>query len=145
MKRVTFTSLIFLFLLLSAAESSFACSCIRSLKPLKVQVKEAFNDSTAIFSGEVISITPKSESEVTVKIKVGKVWKSKLAEEITITTPINSAMCGYAFEAGKTYLVYAYGANDDLMTTNCSRTKLASYKQDIKYLDKLKRRKVKSS
>lgn len=112
---------------------------------MKAQVTEAFNDSTAIFSGEVLSVTPKSESELDIKIKVGKVWKGKFAEEITITTAANSAMCGYTFEAGKKYLVYANGADDSLMTTSCSRTKLSSYKQDIKYLDKLKRRKVKSS
>ena len=145
MRRVTFTSLALFFLVLAAAESAYACSCARNLKPLKAQVKDAYTSSTAIFSGEVISITPKSEHEIAVKLKVGKSWKGKLAEEITITTPINSAMCGYGFEAGKSYLVYAAGANDELMTTLCSRTKLASDRQDIRFLDKLKRQRVKSA
>ncbi len=145
MRRVTFISLTLFFLLLAAAESSFACSCVRSLKPLKAQVKDAYTNSTAIFSGEVISIAPKSEYELTVKIKVGNSWKGKLAEEITFMTAKDGAMCGYGFEVGKAYLVYAFGANDSLMTTNCSRTTLSSYKQDIKFLDKLKRGKVKSN
>jgi hypothetical protein len=145
MRKVALISVALLGLVLFAAESSFACSCIRTLKPLKVQVKEAFKDSTAIFYGEVISITPGSEFVVTVKFKVGKSWKGKLTEEVTITTPENSAMCGYTFEIGDAYLVYASGTTDSLMTTNCSRTTVGSQKQDIKFLDRLKPRKVKSS
>lgn len=144
MRRITFISLALLFLM-SAAENSFACSCAPSIGPVKAQVKEAFKKSTAIFSGEVISIAPTSEHQVTVTMRVGKSWKGKLAKEITITTAANSAMCGYGFEAGKTYLVYAFGANDSLMTTICSRTKLSSNTQDITHLNKLKRQKVKYS
>jgi hypothetical protein len=133
-------------LLLASAEYSFACTCVASNRPLNAQVKEAFNNSNVIFSGEVTSITPKSEYEVTVKIKVEKSWKGTFSKEVAITTNKNSAMCGYGFEVGKTYLVYAYGAKDDLSTTNCSRTKLFSNKEDIKYLDKLKKRvKIKST
>lgn len=147
MRRVTFISLALFFLLLSAAETSFACSCERNFKPLKWQVKDAYVNSTAVFSGEVVEIkpSPTNPDMLAVKIKVGNSWKGKLAEEITITTAKDSAMCGYGFEVGQSYLVYAFGANDDLMTTNCSRTKLSSYKQDIRFLNKLKRRKVKSS
>jgi hypothetical protein len=145
MRKATFISLALLGLVLFAAHSSFACSCIRTFKPLKLQVTEAFKESAAIFSGEVISITPSSESEVAVKFKVGKSWKGKFAEEVIITTPQNGAMCGYTFDIGHAYLVYASGATDSLMTTNCSRTAVASQKQDIKFLDRLKRRKVKAS
>jgi hypothetical protein len=145
MRKVAFVSLALFILLLSASESSFACSCAPNPKPLKGQVKDAFVESTAIFSGEVISVTPSSEQQVTVKLKVGKSWKGKPAEEITLTTASNSAMCGYGFEAGKTYLVYANGEADALMVSICSRTKLATYKQDIKYLNKLKRQKVKTT
>ena len=145
MRKVTFISVALLGLFLFAAQSSFACSCVRTFKPLKAQVKKAFNDSTAIFYGEVMTITPKSDTEVFVKMHVTKSWKGKLAEEVIISTPENSAMCGYTFEIGDAYLVYASGATDSLMTTNCSRTTVGSQKQDIRFLDKLKRRKVKSS
>ncbi len=146
MKKVKFILFVFSLLLLASAEYSFACTCVVSNRPLNAQVKEAFNNSTVIFSGEVISITPKSEYEVTVKIKVEKSWKGTFSKEVAITTNKNSAMCGYGFEVGKTYLVYAYGAKDDLSTTNCSRIKLFSNKEDIKYLDKLKKRvKIKST
>src|SRR5688572_10871 len=125
MKKAIYISLALTLFLLTSAENSFACSCLFSDKPLNVQVKEAFNDSTAIFSGEVISITPTSEYEVAVKIKVEKSWKGKFSKEVTITTAKDSAMCGYRFEADKKYLVYAYGAKADLSTTNCSRTTLS--------------------
>lgn len=144
MRKIIFISFVIWIILLASGQNLFACSCQVSLEPLKVQVKEAFNNSTAIFSGEVASVTPKSEYEVAVKIKVGKSWKGAFFKEVTITTAKDSAMCGYGFEVGKTYLIYASGADDNLMTTNCSRTTIVSDKQDIKFLNKLNRRKVKS-
>ncbi len=141
MKKTIYISLALTLFLLASAENSFACSCLFSDKPLNVQVKEAFNNSTAIFSGEVISITLKSEYEVTVKIKVEKSWKGKFSKEVTITTAKENSMCGYWFEIGKKYLVYANGPKDFLLVTNCSRTTNMSNKGDVKYLAKFKRQK----
>ena len=146
MKRVTLISLALFVLLIATAESSFACSCPRSLKPLKTLVREEYANSTAIFSGEVVEIklSPTTPDTLAVRLKVLNTWKGKPADEITLSTPRESAMCGYGFVVGNTYLVYATGAGDDLMTTNCSRTGPASDRQDMRFLDKLKRRKVRS-
>ena len=145
MKKVIFILLMSSMFLFASAENSFACSCVASLKPVKQQVKESYADSTAIFSGEVTEITSKDEWSVIVKFKVVKSWKSKLSKEIMITTNKQSAMCGYYFEAGKKYLVYAYGAKDDLSTNNYSRTTPVGNKVDIKFLDKLNRTKGRSA
>jgi hypothetical protein len=69
-------------------------------------------------------------------------WKGELKREIIITTNKDSAMCGYGFEVGKKYLVYANGLKNDLFVDNCSRTTNMSNKGDVKYLTKLKRKKV---
>jgi hypothetical protein len=141
MKKAIYISLTLTLFLLASAEKSYACSCLRSLEPVKKQVRQAFKDSTAIFAGEVLEISEDSadENSLLVKIKVAKSWKGELSSEVTITTAKNSAMCGYSFEVGKKYLVYANGLKDSLMVSNCSRTTNMSNKGDVKYLAKLKR------
>jgi len=67
-----------------------------------------------------------------------------LDEEVTITTYKDGAMCGYYFEVGKEYIVYAYGTKDDLSTNNCSRTTGISNREDVKYLARLKKKNRKS-
>jgi hypothetical protein len=143
MKKAIYISLALTLFLLASAEKSFACSCPRSLEPEKKQVQQAYTDSTAIFSGEVFEISESSadKNSLLVKFKVAKLWKSELNREVTITTAKESAMCGYRFEIGKTYLVYANGLKDSLMVSNCSRTTNMSNKYDVKYLAKFKRQK----
>jgi hypothetical protein len=133
---------IFLF---ASAENSFACSCLISSKSVKKQVKKAYKDSNAIFSGEVIEIRDDvEEGMILVKLKVAEFWKGDLQEEITITTYRESTMCGFIFEVGKKYLVYAYGLKDNFTTNNCSRTTSFSDNKDVKYLAKLMPKKKKS-
>jgi hypothetical protein len=143
MKKATYISLALTLFLLASAEQASACSCLRSLEPVKKQVQRAFTDSTAIFSGEVLEISESAadENSLLVKLKVATSWKGKLNREVTITTAENSAMCGYTFEVGKKYLVYANGAEGSLMVSSCSRTTNMSNKNDVKYLAKLKRQK----
>jgi hypothetical protein len=143
MKKAIYISLALTLFLLASAEKSFACSCLRTLEPVKKQVQQAFMDSTAIFSGEVIEIneSPADKNSLLVKFKVAKSWKGELNPEVTITTAKDGAMCGYSFEIGKTYLVYPNGPKDSLMVSNCSRTTNMSSKGDVKYLAKLKHQK----
>lgn len=143
MKKAIYISLTLTLFLLASAEKSYACSCPRSLEPVKKQVQQAFKDSTAIFAGEVLEISKSSadENSLLVKIKVEKSWKGELTREVAITTPKDGAMCGYTFEIGGKYLVYANGLKDSLLVTNCSRTTNMSNKRDVKYLAKLKRQK----
>jgi hypothetical protein len=137
---ISFTLAIFLFL---SAEKSFACSCMFTPDPLKKQIQNAFFESDAVFSGKVVEVkdSPDDKYRFIVKLKAAKFWKGTAAQEITITTEKDGAMCGFNFETGKNYLVYAYGKKDELLTNNCSRTSIFSQKGDGKYLDKLKRKK----
>ncbi len=144
MKKAIYISLALALFLLASAERSFACSCVASLEPEKKQIQNAFNGSTAIFSGEVFEISESSadKSSLLVKFKVAKSWKGELKNEIIITTNKESSMCGYSFEVGKKYLVYANGLKNELFVDNCSRTTNISNKGDVKYLTKLKRKKL---
>ena len=140
---IPFALVIFLF---ASVEKSLACSCVASLEPVKKQIEGAFTNSAAIFSGEVIEIkeSPTNKYSVLIKLKVDKSWKGESQAEITIITAKDSAMCGYNFEVGKKYLVYANGKKDELSAYNCSRTTTFSNTGDAKYLDKLKRKKTNS-
>jgi Tissue inhibitor of metalloproteinase len=147
MKKYIYIPLFLAVLLVASAERSYACSCVFSPEPLKKQVQGAFSSAAVVFSGEVVEIkdSPTNKYDVLVKLKVANVWKGEATREITINTAKDSAMCGYNFEVGKKYLVYAYGLKDNLSTTNCSRTSTFNPKGDIKYLDKLKRKKTHSN
>ena len=144
MKKAIYISLALALFIFASAEKSYACSCPVSLDPEKKQVQEAFKSSGAIFSGEVLEISESSadENSLLVKFKVAKLWKGEMKNEIIITTNKESSMCGYGFEVGKKYLVYANGFNDFLFVENCSRTTNISNKGDVKYLTKLKRKKA---
>ena len=143
MKKYLYISFALAIFLFASAEKSFACSCLVSPESQKKQIQNAFRGSDAIFSGEVVEIKQPSgdEYDMLVTFKVAKSWKGNVSREVTIKTAKDSAMCGYGFEVGKKYLVYASGIKENLSTTNCSRTTVFSPKGDVKYLDKLKRQK----
>lgn len=143
MKKYLYISLALFMFLFASAEKSFACSCVALNEPVKKQIQNALTGSDAVFSGEVIEIKESltDKNNVLVKFKMVKLWKGESQTEITITTAKDSAMCGYNFEVGKKYLVYASGLKENLSVNNCSRTSLFSKKGDAKYLDKLKRQK----
>ncbi len=147
MKKVVYISLALLTFLFASAEKSFACSCVANAESQTKQIQDAFAGSDAIFSGEVVEIkeSPTNKYDFIVRFKVAKFWKGKSSREMTITTARDSAMCGYNFEIGKIYLVYASGKSENFSTTNCSRTNLFNPKDDAKYLDKLKRKKKTSA
>jgi hypothetical protein len=56
--------------------------------------------------------------------------------EVEISTPSNSPACGYYFQHGETYLVYAHRQSDGmLIVTSCGRTRpVAEAADDLKYL-----------
>jgi hypothetical protein len=116
-----------------------ACTCELPFGnlTLKQQVKKAKKQSQAVFVGEVIQIIQKPESYgVSVKFRVGNVWKGKLSKEVTIFTGLGGGDCGYRFEVGESYLVYASGSNEHLSTNICQRTAPRSANGDMKLLGK---------
>ena len=121
---------------------AYACSCFPlGNEPLKQQVDRAKKNSAAVFSGKVLEVIKKPDNfQVVVKFQVQSSWKGNVSKQITITTASDSAMCGYNFEVGESYLVYTSGADvKNLQTNLCSRTaKLSAAKADTKVLGKAK-------
>lgn len=141
MKTLLFTIIGFAAILVFGQIEAHACSCELPLgnSTLKQQVKKARNDSQAIFTGEVIEIIRPTDSySVIVKFRVDQSWKGKLQKEITLITGRGGGDCGYRFEVGRGYLVYAYGSDEASLSTNiCQRTtELKDAAVDVKLLGK---------
>jgi hypothetical protein len=118
------------------ARQAFACDCDVPT------VKESLEHATAIFTGKVIKVEPVEPVEknhtVRVTIEVDSVWKGEPRGTIHVFTPEDGGACGYGFEPGQTYLVYAKreaDAADTLTTDICTRTrKLSEAGADLKEL-----------
>lgn len=112
---------------------AFACTCIESRLPI-----EELEKSTAVFTGKVIDIDVRrgivlsSADPVKVTFDVSETWKGPDYKVLVVTTVRYSASCGYPFEQGEEYIVYARGEEDKLNTGICSRTKLlAAAEEDL--------------
>ncbi len=140
MKKTIYITLALIVFSFAAAGTSLACSCVASLDSAKKQITTAYDNSAAIFSGKVTSVEPTADGNYfIVTIAVKDSWKGTSSTEIKVKTARDSSMCGFAFETGKEYLVYTYGAAGDLAVENCSRTSGLTGNTDIKYLAKLKK------
>lgn len=140
MKRILCSQLFVLGLVLFLHTDAMACSCILiGGESLKQQVTIAKKDSKAVFSARVLAITKEPENYfVSVRLLVEDVWKGKLTKEVFLTTGSGGGGCGYPFEVGENYLIYAYASNIGSLSTGiCSRTKtLSDSAQDVKVLGK---------
>lgn len=89
--------------------------------------QEAMASSAAVFEGTVTDVRgPKGEAQQgdnEITFRIGRRFKGAEADTVTVTTASNSAACGYAFEQGRTYLVYAHDGGDGRLSVSlCSRT-----------------------
>lgn len=128
-------------LVLFAGPDVQACSCDLPYPKLSLsqQVKKARKQSQAVFVGRVFDIVnPPGSYIVVVKFRVESVWRGKLAKEVSLTTGRGNGDCGYRFEVGQSYLVYAYGSDEtDLATNICQRTAaISDATVDLKLLGK---------
>ncbi len=105
-------------------ERAMACSCAPPDSPLV-----SLEQSAAVFSGELVSID--GEFPVVLTFDVARVWKGPVAETLVLTTSsLGAGDCGYPFEAGRAYLVYANGGGDLLGVWLCNGTLPLEYAQE---------------
>ncbi|MGB3614686.1 MAG: hypothetical protein WBA10_12910 [Elainellaceae cyanobacterium] len=115
-------------------QPAYGCSCRRPA-PLDV----ALADSAAVFAGTVVGIDVTNPAYMTVTLDVGETWKGMLSQTIHVQTAPTSAICGYHFEQGEAYLVYAQQLGSQLRTTQCDRTSpLNQATQDIAILNAIR-------
>ena len=117
-------------------------------------VRMSLSNSTAVFSGEVVSEEyrdtktdawgePAEAKALVVKLKVNRWWKGSGAEEVYLLTSVRKFPDGrtslladdFFFRKGESYLVYAYGPEENLQTDGCTRTRgLAEAGEDLSEL-----------
>lgn len=109
-----------------APPPAYACSCAMPGPP-----QEALGQSTAVFSGKVTGIrlpqpprgpSVSSADPVNIVFVVDQVWKGPRATILVVSTPRESASCGYTFQSNTDYIVYARGNDSNLQVSLCSRT-----------------------
>jgi hypothetical protein len=118
---------------LGSPTSARACSCAPLPEP-----KGAAEGADAVFIATVTSIDVHQINRE-VHLKVASAWKGAKCGELVLTTGLNDADCGFAFQEGKSYLVYAYGEPGKLATGLCTRTRpLSKADEDLAALGKPK-------
>ncbi|MBD2871169.1 hypothetical protein [Paenibacillus arenilitoris] len=99
-----------------------ACSCAEP-----GTLTERKDRSHAVFEGEVAAVKSSSASlfqpqvrTVKATFKVNEVWKGQVARTIEVITAEDGATCGFRFEEGERYLVFANAKGKSLETGLCS-------------------------
>ena len=139
---------ILLALMLAQPRPASACSCVPPDPP-----PVAFTNAHAVFVGGVTAINDptwlartlpflpivySSADPVLANFQVGDSWKGVTTTTVAIRTAVSGASCGYTFDVGKQYVVYAYQYNGELETSICTRTsEVALATADLNYLSTL--------
>ena len=112
-------------LVLYPPKCAYACSC------MVVPIQRYISSSDAVFSGEVVDLQKGTSASRmfgpsdTVTLRVSETWKGTDQGTLEVSTPSQGSACGYAFEEGQEYLVFAYG-KQDLKVDACGGTTLLS-------------------
>jgi hypothetical protein len=131
--------------LLAWPSPAWACSCVPPEPPAVVLAR-----ADAVFLGKVtqiddpqwlarivpwLPVTYSSADPVYAHFDVSDSWKGVSTTTVQVETAASSASCGFAFEVGKQYIVYAYDSAGKLMTGLCTRTTEAALAAaDLAYL-----------
>jgi hypothetical protein len=109
--------------LLLANSDANACWCAE-----RRPVCEAYGTADTVFVGTVISVNdspnPIDDARVGYKFSVEQVYAGVPGATVEVLTGRGSGDCGFSFQAGERYLVYAYRNENRLTTSICTRTKL---------------------
>jgi hypothetical protein len=97
-------------------ESAYPCVCNYPY------FDEQFENSSLIFTGKVKLIEPAGNNQNRVKFDLIKLFKGVPGKTLEIRTAETTDACGFSFEMGQQYLVYAAGK--DFEVNLCSRTRL---------------------
>lgn len=116
-----------------------ACECIRE----HTTIEHAYRHSAAVYTATVVSAPYSAKGDSpnysNYDLKIGRVYKGKM-NSLSHVISSEGKTCGFVFENGKTYLIYADNELSPkiLSVSICSRTKeLVVAKQELLELKKL--------
>lgn len=136
-RRLILSLIVLSSLLAVNPKHTFACSCIAPGTPT-----QELESSTAVFAGIAVNLDIPNKGQiqstgdpVIVTFQVSRVWKGPEHNPLTVDTVRSEISCGYEFQTGQKYLVYALGTETNLHVSFCSRTQLLSAaSEDLKAL-----------
>ena len=131
---------------LVVADAANACSCAGRMTP-----EDEFADAKIVFVGRVESVRDRlgtfkrypvddkhycTDAGMEATFGVMKAWKGVVSRRVVILTGRGSGDCGFQFETGVDYVVYAWpGGKSGCQTSICSRTrKLEHASDDLEFL-----------
>lgn len=131
--------LIVSFMTILIPSNVYACYCAESLT-----VEAQLSHSEAVFSGHVLEVKDvrnlNGSMTKSILFEINEIWKGGSESQIIIHTGSGGGDCGFYFEEGKEYLVYAqlskmYGDKEQLVTIMCDRTNsLSKAREDLAIL-----------
>ncbi len=125
---LTLLVLVAMFFTIGDVRVIYACTCAH-----RALAYELFQ-SDVIFAGLVYSVDWNLSTPIT--FAVSHVWKGPDTATLSLTTSPSEPSCGFKFQQGEKYLVFANYWKGQLSTGLCSGTKLLSQAQgDIYWLD----------
>jgi len=135
LKRLVLLSATFLFVLGSTYGVARPCSCVPPLPP-----EEEYARVDAVLKGTVFDISLTTPPDyLDVQVIVSGYWKGTVVPLMHVYTPLDEASCGFEFEIGTEYLIYAFDSTEPccptVVTGICTRTRvLSSAQEDLDYL-----------
>ncbi|OCT16935.1 hypothetical protein A8709_16820 [Paenibacillus pectinilyticus] len=113
---------------MAVPNKTYACSCMKPPDPIKAvaQSKAVFSGTVLDIKRQVLDIDGIIEQQIAVLFDVEQTWKGLNQTQVMVLTNLDEPACGYHFQVGQTYLVFAgsYNYNKELLgTSNCSLTK----------------------
>lgn len=133
MKRIVLAGALALLSALAAAPAAWACSCLPPKPP-----REARAEADALVAARVQAITTARDGRLLVTLRVERTFEGPESAQLVVVTSDNTAACGYPFEQGERYLVYATRYEGAFHTGLCTRTaRLAEAQADLAAFDAL--------
>lgn len=113
---------------LAIPRDACACTCVE-YDSIEEQIKENISTVDAIFIGTVTDIEEINEEELKITFSVSRVWKGPQYTLLVVETynPETTAACGFPFQVGGAYIVFAYGSEYLLGTSTCTATSSVSW------------------
>ena len=107
-------------LLFAPTASAYACSCTET-----PSVQSSFDAASAVFLGEVTiianNVAQLPQNQVTFVVR--EQFKGEAKAQLELRTASIPTACGYPFQVGEQYVVYAEESAGGLRTSLCSRTR----------------------
>ena len=109
---------------LALPSHALACTCVPN-----PDVPQAVDKSTRVFLGTVTAIEGHDGLLERVTFQVSEHFKGAPASTLQVENYASGPMCGYPFQEGSAYVVYARGGDRQLQTSSCSRTTVATHRE----------------